>query len=224
MTVVVLLSVFTSIAQASPETPELPNNKPLPTTTVDDPRSQLHSRITTMISVLITLSGLGYSVRISASKNQKQAFRRQDILGLLTLMASLCWWVVTTTVASPSDGKSGSISIWLALFAISIARHRRGLRNENAYLFTSLLGGLIAMNFVAAVVMLAFEETSLKKSPSMRDFVGLTLTVGPTVMTVWCWVMTFVFESVEGHSESNIRTTMHEGVELGVTTGPPHPA
>ena len=70
------------------------------------------------------------------------------------------------------------------------------------------------MTLVAAVVMLASEDTSLTKPPSMRYFIGLLLTVGPTVATVWCWVVTFVFESVEGHSEDNPGTTTHDGTEL----------
>lgn len=80
------------------------------------------------------------------------------------------------------------------------------------------------MAFVAAVVMLASEDTSRAKPPSMSDYVGLILMVGPTVMTVWCWAMTFVFEFFEGHGENDLGTEVHEGVELAARTGPPNPA
>jgi hypothetical protein len=191
---------------------------------VDDPRSQLHSWITTILSVLVICFGFGYSALISTYKKQEQTFGRQDILDLLTLMSSLCWWVISTTVVSPSDGRSGSISTWLALFAISVAKHRRELRKENAYLFTTLLGGLLVIAIVAAAIMLASEDTSLTKPPSMRDFVGLILMVGPTIATAWYWGVAFVFQRVEDQGADDLETDIQGGVELAVRTGTPNPA
>lgn len=205
-----------SIAQASSEMPELVGNELPARTSIEDPRSQLHGWITAILSVLVICSGFGYSVLISTYR--EQTFRRQDILGLMSLMASLCWWVVTVTVASPSDGKSGSVSTWIALFAVFIARHRHGLRNRNSYLFTSLLGGIIGTAFVAAVIMLASEDTSRTKPPSMGNFVGLAVTVGPTVATVWCWMAAFAFETVEGQRMDTLESETQEVVELAVRT------
>lgn len=80
------------------------------------------------------------------------------------------------------------------------------------------------MTLVAAVVMLASEDTSLTKPPSMGYFIGLLLTVGPTVATVWCWIMTFVFESVEGHSDDGSGAAIGEGTELVERPGSTNPA
>lgn len=80
------------------------------------------------------------------------------------------------------------------------------------------------MTLVAAVIMLASEDTSLTKPASMKYFIELLLTVGPTVTTVWCWVMTFVFETVEGHSGSDPGTTIHDGTELIERSGSSNPA
>lgn len=171
-----------------------------PEGSMDDPRSQLHGWITASLSVLIPCLGLAYGVLISTCK--EWTFKRQDLLGLMSLMASLCWWVLTATTITPSDGKSSSISTWLALFAVFIAKHRRLFRNGNRYLFTCLLGGLAFTTIIAGIAILMSEDMSRVKPPSMREFVVLALMVGPTVTTVWSWAAALIFQIVEGQSGS----------------------
>jgi hypothetical protein len=112
-------------------------------------------------------------------------------------MASLSWGAITAMTALPNDGSVISACSWLALYAVYIAKHYRGLRNNNQYLFTSLLGGLAITSTTTMVVMLAWKDGSRGLSTSMEEFVRQALTVGPTVTTMWSWIVAFVLRKLE---------------------------
>jgi hypothetical protein len=211
----ILLSFLANLAHATTsdvyEPPSLFDDKITSRVSVEDPRTELHGWVTAILSVLVACLGFAYSALISTCK--EWTFKRQDFLGLMSLMAALSWWVLTATTDVPSDGKSASISTWFALFAVFIAKHRRVLRNGNQYLFACLLGGLTLTTTAAGIAILMSEDVSSTDLPSMRTFVMLAVVFGPTVTSIWSWVIMLVFQILEKQSRSS-RSVRQDAVEL----------
>lgn len=138
----------------------------------------------------------------------------------MSFMASLCWGAITALTALPNDGSILSMCSWLALHSIYIAKHCRGLRNRNQYLFTSLLGGLAVTSMTTMFAMLAWKDASRGLSTSMGEFALQALTVGPAVTTMWNWVISFVMRKIEQQPCIGLPAETPEGIQLGaIPTG-----
>jgi hypothetical protein len=184
----------TSKASSNPAAPLIDGNT-LASTGKGDSVGKVHLGITLPISVAILGGGVLYIVWIFRLKQQQ--LDKQDFIWLMTLMTSLSLGALAAITALPNDGSVLSICSWLALYAVYIAKNYRGLRNSNQYLFTSLLGGIAITSTTTMVAMLASKDGSHGMSTSTEAFVRQALTVGPTVITVWSWVVAFVLRKVE---------------------------
>jgi lysylphosphatidylglycerol synthetase-like protein (DUF2156 family) len=184
----------TSKASSNPAAPLIDGNT-LASTGKGESVGKVHLGITLPISLAILGGGVLYIVWIFRLK--KRQLDKQDFIWLMTLMASLAWGAIAAITALPNDGSVLSISSWLALYAVYIAKNYRGLRNGNQYLFTSLLGGLAITSTTTLVAMLAWKDGSRGMSTSTEAFARQALTVGPTVTTLWSWIVLFVFRELE---------------------------
>lgn len=131
----------------------------------------------------------------------KRPFKQQKFLWLMTLTASISWLVLAATPDGPNDdGKSISISTWLALIATCGSRNHRGLCNGNWHILASILGGLVITVLLAAL-------TDVR---SMEAFVQHALTVGPSVLTAW----SFLAAHGQRHFESSAHAADRDNFEL----------
>lgn len=134
---------------------------------------------------------------------EKGAFERQHFLFLMTLTASVSWWVLAATTPSGENGSNVSISTWFALAAIYTSRNFRGLRNGTWHLFVMFLGGL-AITSLFALALLAAKEASMER------FIQNFLIVGPSVVTMWSWLAARGQREIEGSADA----IAHESIEL----------
>lgn len=149
-------------------------------------KDPLMERVELMMIILpVVIAIIGLSMCLWTLIRRDQSSKQRDFLWLMSFMASVCWWVFDASARGPSSGKSLSIATWVALLSNYWAYQYRGLRNGRQYVFTSLLGGVFATAIVAAIAMLASSGVSKSRPPSMKDFAGQTLTVGPTIATIW---------------------------------------
>jgi hypothetical protein len=155
------------------------------------------TRLWTTIILALAILGGGVIYIFRLFRLTLPPFERHNFPWLMSLMASLSWWAVAATRASPNYGSVLSICTWISLYAIYVAKHYRGLRNGERFVFTSLLGGLIATSVTAAIAMLAWKDPSRDLPASMEDFVRQALIVGPTVTTAWTWIACFTLREIE---------------------------
>lgn len=146
-----------------------------------------------LLPKLIILAGLVCSLWILKAGEKPSG--KQAFLWLMALGASISWWVTSATATGPSNGKSVSISTWFSLFAVYEATSYRALRDKKLHLFTSLLGGLSIAMVVGGITAQAFREAL--PGDIMEGFVRQAVIVGPTVMTIWSWCVTFVLRDRE---------------------------
>lgn len=154
---------------------------------------------------LILIGGIAVSVWILT--REKRAFERQHFLFLMTLAASVSWWVLAATAPGGEQGNAVSISTWLALVAIYTSRNVRGLRKGTWHLFVTLLGGL-AITSLSALALLTAKEASMER------FIRNALIVGPSVVTLWSWLAARGQREIEG----SVTAVTQESIELQGST------
>lgn len=138
---------------------------------------------------------------------EKRAFERQQFLFLMTFTTSVSWWVLAATGRSGENGGPVSISTWLALIAIYTSRNHRGLRHGTWHVFVTSLGGFALTSLLALALLTA-------KEASMEGFIRNSLTVGPSVVTVWSWLTARGQWQLEG----SVDAVVHESIELQGST------
>ena len=161
-----------------------------------------------MLAILPPLILLGGTV-VSAwtLTREKREFERQRFLFLMTFTATVSWWVLAATGHSGENGGPVSISTWLALIAIYTSRNHRGLRNGTSHVFVTFLGGLTLTSLLALALLPA-------KEASMEGFIRTSLTVGPSVVTLWSWLAARSQWQLEG----SVDAVVHETIELQGST------
>jgi len=154
---------------------------------------------------IIVVGGIAGSAWIVT--REKRAFEEQYYHLLMTFTASVSWWTLATLTRTGEQGSIVSISTWLALAAIYTSRNFRGLRNGTWHLFVALLGGLALTSLLALALLPA-------KDASMEGFIRTSLTVGPSVVTLWSWLAARSQWQLEG----SVDAVAHETIELQGST------
>ena len=146
-----------------------------------------------------------------ASNRQTTVSEKHNFCWLMTFMASVSCWVLSATTNGPSDGKSVAFSAWVALFAIYQSLNCRAFSHHKIYLFTSLLGGIIAGSIIAGAMIAPGHESR------GNAMVEQALVVSPTVLTAWSWLTANIQRGVEngqGVNNTGQLDLEHQAIEL----------